>query len=202
MPTARVLVPPTVSAEPVSLALVNAHGRLDLNEELVTAFDATGTKPEGADAALWGQVELANVFRRAARKKVEAHTGRYFAPQTLELTYSLSEPYQLPAGAVAVSVSGYFDTLEALAARATYLEEYRKGITVNREWLLAEGFAQTYAVVATVPGDVEYADVASRAILELTAEWCKNRETGGSQSQELPVSWRVTLAQAVVHPFG
>ncbi len=190
MPTTRVLTPPT--SEPVSLALFNAHARLDL--DMV-----------GQDAAVVAQRELAELLIRAAREKVEAYTGRYFAPQTLEITYELSDAYVLPLGATATGVSGFYTDLQALQNASSFLEEYRKGISVNRQldWPYP-ALAQTYTVTATTTGDTQFLNVAKAAILELAAEWYKNRESTivGTIAPELPVAWKVKLAQAVVTPLG
>jgi hypothetical protein len=186
------------------LALFNAHARLDLDAALVAAYDA-GAVPSDTDPAIVAQLELAALFRTAAREKVEAHTGRYFAPQTLELTYRLDEAYVLPAGATATGVTGFYADLDALANASTFLSEYRKGISINRELAWCDAVAQTYTVTATTVGDPQFLGLAKRAMLEIAAEWYKNREASGGSigtNQELPVSWRVTLAQAVVNPLG
>lgn len=204
MPTTRVLVPPATTAEPVSLALFVAHARIDVDSELLKAY-AAGTVPPDTDPALVAQLDLAQLFLSGAREKVEAHTGRYFAEQQVEITYELSEAYELPGGATAVSVTGFFTDLDALAARSAYLEEYRKGISISRELSLAEAFAQTYTVTADVVSDPQFTNLAKRAILEIAAEWYRNRETTSAGSlilSELPVSWRVTLAPAVLNPIG
>jgi hypothetical protein len=193
MPTVQVLTPPTATAEPVSLALANSVLRLDL--------DLSST-----DDAIKGQVEYLQLLLSAAREKVEAYTGRFFAPQTLQLTYALAEAYELPTGATAVSVSGYFDTLDALATRVTYLEEYRKAISISREldWPYP-ALAQTYTVTAEIPENVNVPALAKSAILELTGEWFRNRETTLADVRsvvELPVSWKVKLSALVVNPIG
>jgi hypothetical protein len=184
MPAIQILTPPVATAEPVSLALLKQHVRKDGNDE----------------------DELLKVYLSAAREKVEAYTGRYFAPQTLKITYSLSEPYELPEGATAASVSGYFDTLDALAARAAYLVEYRKGISISRDldWPYP-ALDQAYTVTASIPETVNVPALAKAAILELAGEWYRNRETttaGVVAVSELPVSWRVKLAPLVVNPLG
>lgn len=203
MPTTRVIAPPATNAEPVSLALFVGHARLDVDSALLAAYVAASVPPE-ADAALVAQLDLCQLYVSAAREKVEAHTGRYFAPQQVEITYELGEPYELPGGATAVSVTGFFTDLDALAARSAYLEDYRKGISVSRELPLREGFAQTYTVTADVVSDPQFTNLAKRAILEIAAEWYRNREatTAGVVSTELPVSWRVALAPACVNPIG
>jgi hypothetical protein len=202
MPEYRVLVPPTADKELVPLDELNAALRLDLDPVLVAAYLADPLA-EAADPALIGQIKYVERLGRAARKKVEAYIGRYLAPQTVRISYTLEEPYELPVGATAVSVSGYFDTLEALAARGTWLVEYQKGISINRQLPLEAAFAQTYTVVAEVVADVEYSDLAATAITELVGEWYKNRETTGEgRFGELPVSWRVKLAEARVTVLG
>jgi hypothetical protein len=200
MPQVRVLVPPT--AEPVSLALLNAALRLDLDANLLASY-APGPPPAGVDAALWGQLEYISGLNSAAREKVEAYTGRYFAPQTLGITYTLEEPYDLPVGATPVSVTGYFTTLEALDARGSWLVEYQKGISIERQLPLSAAFAQTYEVTAETTGDTRFLGLAKSAIIELVGEWYKNRETSQAGAfSELPVSWRVKLAEARVNVLG
>lgn len=190
MPTTVVTVLPT--AEPVTLAMAVAALRLDVD------VDAT-------DAATVGQLDLLQLYLSAAREKVEAYTGRYFAAQTVAITYELGEGYALPAGATATAVSGFFTTLEALADASATLEEYRKGISINRTLPWGDALRQTFTVTATVVPDTQYLNLAKAAMLELTGEWFRNRETtvaGVAVIAELPVSWKVKLAQAVVHPIG
>lgn len=198
MPTVRILTPPT--QEPVSLALLVAQVRLDADGVALAAYEAKTL----ADAALVGQLDLLALYGQAAREKVEAYTGRYFAPQTLELTYELGEPYVLPSGATAASVSGFFTTLADLADAAAYLEEYRKGISINRQLPWAEALQQTYTVTASVVADPQFSGLAKRAVLELAAEWYRNRETTADARglTELPAAWRVALAEARVSVLG
>lgn len=151
-----------------------------------------------------GEDELLAIYATAAREKVEAYTGRFFAPQTLELTYTLGETYKLPAGAVATAVTGFYTTLTALTDNAAYRAEYYKGISVSRDfdWHLA--IEQTYTVTVAiaappVPG------LALAAMLELAGEWYRNRETtvaDVARITELPVSWRVKLAELVIKPLA
>jgi uncharacterized phiE125 gp8 family phage protein len=195
MPTTQVLTPPTTQAEPVSLALANAQLRLDLDLSSI-------------DPAIVGQIELLQLKLSAAREMVEAYTGRYFSAQTLAITYELGEGYTLPAGATVVSVSGFFSTLEELANASTYLEEYRKGISINRELPWAEAMRQTFTVEVTIGTEDEPVFVPAiikEAILELTGEMYRNRETsqaGYANVPELPVSWRVKLAPLRVTVLG
>jgi hypothetical protein len=134
---------------------------------------------------------------------VEEYTQRILAAQTLAITYALNEPYVLPAGAVPKSVSGFFKTLVDLQAYS--LEEYRKGISINRDLPWALAMQQTYTVEVDAVADTEWLDLASEAILELAAEWYRNRETtvaGVAVISELPVSWKVKLASARVTVLG
>ena len=192
MPTIHVLTPPTAEAEPLTLALANAALRLDL--------DLVSTDP-----AVVAQQDYLQLLISAAREKVEAHTGRYYAAQTLKLTYLLDEPYVLPAGAVASAVEGFYSTLEALADASAFLVEYQKGISVNRElnWPYP-ALAQTYTVTAATTGDTAYLNLVRLAITELVGEWYKNRETtiSGTVIAELPVGWKVKLRPAVVNVLG
>ena len=203
MPTIVVQAPPVATAEPVTLALLNAALRLDYDATQVAAYEAGNSTT--LDPALVAQLDLLKLYRNAARKKVEGYTGRYFAPQTLAITYERGEGYTLPAGATAVSVCGFFTTLTDLANASAYLTEYYKGISINRELPWPVAMQQAYTVVATTVGDAEWLDLAKAAILELTGEWYRNRETtvaGVAVISELPVSWKVKLAQAVIQPLG
>lgn len=182
MPTIQALslLPNTTITEPVSLDLLRQWVRVD---------------GEGEDALLLHLLS-------AAREKVEAYTGRYFAGgQRLAYTFDLSEPYQLPEGAAPESVSGFFTNLETL--EAWNAEEYRKGISVNRELYLGEALNQSYTVVATLPAQTYCPELAKSAILELSGEWYRNRESSsvGTISPELPVAWRVKLAELRVMPL-
>lgn len=204
MPTIQVQPSPTPLVEPISLARAAAWLRLDLNPELLAAYtsDPKGDLM-GFDAQTVADLDNVAMLRTAAREKVEAYTGRYYSPQRLSLTYCLGEPYELPAGATAVSVSGFFTDLTQLDDLAAWLLEYQKGITVERQLPLVEALGQTYTVVADTQPDAAFRGVAERAMLELLGEWYRNRETSGSsQLAELPVSFRVTLAEARVNPLG
>lgn len=182
MPTVAVLTPPTASQEPITLALLKAQARVDGN----------------------GEDGLLLIYAQAAREKVEAYTGRFFAPQVLSLTYTLAEAYKLPAGAVATAVTGFYTSLDQLTNYATYLSEYRKGISVNRDLSWAAAIEQTYTVTATIAA-AAVPGLALAAMLELAGEWYRNRETtvaGVAVISELPVSWRVKLAELVVKPLS
>lgn len=198
MSQTRIITPPVLAAEPVELALLAGQVRADIDASLVLAYETDPrAMPAGADPALWIELKLLHLKLRAARKKVEAYTQRLFAAQQVAITYELNEPYELPAGAQAVSVSGFFSTLTELAAYRP--EEYRKGITISRDYPLSLAASQTYTVIADAVADVEWVDLASEAILEIAAEWYKNRETsvsGVANVDELPISWRVKLAEA------
>jgi hypothetical protein len=159
--------------------------------------------PSGTDPALWAELDLLQLYLSGAREKVEAYTGRYYGAQQLALTYELGEGYVLPSGATAVSVSGFFTTLAAL--QAFDFEEYRKGISINRQLPWGVAMQQTFTVVVDTTGDTQYANMVKRAILEIAGEWYRNRETtvsGVAVISELPVSWRVTLAEARVTVLG
>ena len=150
-----------------------------------------------------GEDALLLVYAQAAREKVEAFTGRFFAPQILELTYTLGELYTLPAGATATAVTGFYTTLAALTDNAAYRAEYYKGISVSRDldWPLA--VQQTYTVSVTIAAPL-VPGLALAAMLELAGEWYRNRETtvaDVARVTELPVSWRVKLAELVVKPL-
>jgi len=204
MPTIHVQTPPTAASEPISLARAAAWVRLDVNSALLAAFTAT---PQGDlstyDPQLVADLENVAMLRTAAREKVEAYTGRYYTPQRLAYTFCLGEPYELPAGATPVSVSGFFTDLAQLESLSEWLVEYQKGISVERQLPWAEAMQQSYTVVADVPADLAFANVAQRAMLELLGEWYRNRETTGEgRFAELPVNFRVTLAEARVNPLA
>jgi hypothetical protein len=175
VPITRILTPPAAEAEPVTLALLKAQARVDGDAE----------------------DELLRLYASAARERVEAYTGRYFAAQTLELTFELGEAYILPAGATATSVTGFFTSLDALAARASYLSEYRKAGAVSRDLPWAEALQQTYTLTATITGDTQYRSLCLGVMLKLAAESYRNREVA-----DLSVQWRLDLAPACTLPIG
>lgn len=200
MPTIQVLPATTAPTEPVTLALLSASLRLDLDAAAVAAYEANPSA-SGLDAAVAAQLELLAMLRTAARELVEQHTSRYFAAQKLRITYELGEEYLLPDGATATAVSGFFTTLADLLAWQP--EEYRKGISVSRELPWGEALRQTYTVEASITAPV-VPGLAKTAILELVGEWYRNRETtaAGATLSELPVSWRVKLAPLRINPLA
>lgn len=203
MPSVQVVTPPTAQQEPVSLALLNAALRLDLDPALLLAADAN-TVPADADPALVAQVALLALLRSAAREKVESYTQRFYAGQTVALTFGVYEPYDLPEGGTATAVTGFFTTVAQLADRYAYLVEYQKGISINRQVGLAEALALTYTVTVVLAKAFVPALVQS-AILELAGEWFRNRETtvaGVRSITELPVNYRVKLAHLVQYPLS
>jgi hypothetical protein len=175
VPSVRILTPPTADAEPVTLALLKAHVRVDGDAE----------------------DELLRLYGTAARERVEAYTGRYLAPQTLELTFELGERYELPAGATATKVTGFFTSLEALDSRTTYLSEYRKAAAISRDLPWADALTQTYTVTATTAGDTQYRSLCLGVMLKLAAESYRNREPA-----DLSVQWRLDLAPACTLPIA
>jgi hypothetical protein len=188
-----VLPSETPATEPVSVADAVAEWRLPVVDTAAT------------DEATKAEVRLIQRKLQAARELVESYTGRYFAGgQRVELVYELAEPFTLPVGAEIESVSGFFTSVEAL--NAFNWEEYRKGISINRQidWYAAG--KQTYTVIVSLPESA--ADNApgrvKEAILELGGEFYRNRETsstaGIGQGRELPVSYRVKLADLVLKP--
>lgn len=185
MPTTQVLTPPDATAEPITRALLAAQCRLDLD-------------PDSTDPAIQAQWELLDVYRSAAREKVEAYTGRLLAAQEVEYSFSLDEPYQLPVGATATAVRGFLTDLAQLPTLGQWLEEYRKGISTNREldWPYP-ALAQTYTVTASIAAPVVPA-LAKTAMLLLAAEMYRDREP----TTELSVSWKMQLQQLVVNPLG
>lgn len=181
MPLVERLASPTPPVEPVALTLLEQWVRVEA----------------GQDTAV-----LEHLLT-AAREKVEAYTGRYFAgSQRLAFTFALDEAYQLPEGATVESVSGFFSTLADLAAWS--VEEYRKGIVVSRDLPWGEALQQTYTVALTLPESTYCPELAKSAILELAGEWYRNREstTVGTIAPELPVAWRVKLAELRVKPLA
>lgn len=204
MPTIRVQSSPTAASEPISLARAAAWVRLDADPALLAAFTATPQGDlSGFDPQAVADLENVAMLRTAAREKVEAYTQRYYTPQRLAFIFHLGEPYELPAGATAVSVSGFFTDLTQLAGLSAWLVEYQKGITVERQLPLADALQQTYTVVADVLADPAFASLAQRAMLELTEEWYKNRgTTGDGRFGPLPVSYQIALAEARVNPLA
>jgi hypothetical protein len=181
-----------------------AQARADIDAALLAAYLANpASAPSGSDPALWAELKLMGRKLRAARKLVEGYTQRLFAPQKIAVTYELNEPYVLPDGATAIAVTGFFKTLADLQAFS--LEEYRKGISINRELPWSAALAQTYTVEMDAVADAEWFDLACEAILELASEWYRHRETtiaGVAVITALPVSWQVKLAPARLIVLG
>ncbi|SNR92320.1 hypothetical protein [Hymenobacter mucosus] len=191
MPTVVVLSTADPVTEPVTVADAVVEWRLDLV--------ATDT-----DEAAQAERRLIQRKLAAARQLVEAYTGRYVAGgQTLELTFRLDEEYKLPTGAVATAVRGFHTSLASL--ENFHWVEYLKGSSVERQWPLGYAAQQTYTVTVTLPETASSLCPAlmQEAILELGAEFYRNRETSsaaGIVPRELPVSYKVKLAPLVLHP--
>lgn len=174
MPTIKRLATTTPVTEPVAIDLFRQWVRVD-----GTAEDAVLTS-----------------CLKAAREKTENYTGRYFVGgQRLAYTFELGEPYSIPEGATVESVSGFFTDLDALAAWS--LEEYRKGISVSRDYPLSYALQQTYTVVLQLPEAVEVPAVAEQAMLKVAAELYKNREASvnGTISVATQIEWETLLAE-------
>ncbi|MBC6988938.1 head-tail connector protein [Hymenobacter sp. BT491] len=176
MPT-TVVLPSSSAPLPVSLELARQHLRLD------------GT---GEDALL-------THYLKAACGLCEQYCGRLFRSATVKATFRLDEDYVLdPLAGSPTAVEGFLTDVADLPTLSSYLEEYRKGISINRElpWGVALA-SQTYTVTypVTVPEDAVPAEVA-QAILKLTSDLYENRETSslGNLSHELSVGYRVLLA--------
>jgi len=192
MPTVKRLAPlpnSTPLAEPVTVADAVAEWRLPV--------DLTAT-----DEATKAEIRLIERKLKAARELVENHVGDYYVGgQRLAYTFRLDESYAVPEGATVESVSGFFADLTALESWSW--EEYRKGISINRELPLCVAARQTYTVVVALPGSLTPDALVVESILELGGEFYRNRETSasaGTVPRELPVSYRVKLAPLVRKP--
>lgn len=182
MPSTQRLPQPsgTTIQEPVGLALLRAWVRVEGEEDLVLEHLLT-----------------------AAREKVEAYTGKFYAgSQRVAYTFELDEPYTLTSDYTVEGVTGFFDSVEAL--EAFDFVEYQKGIHINRELPLCLARAQTYTVTAVLPASTVCPEIVKSAILELAAEWYRNRESSnvGTISPELPVNFRVKLAEERAKPIA
>lgn len=179
MPLTTPVSAPSEAQEPVSVVLLKQWCRVDTDAE---------------DAVLLH-------LGKAARELVEGYTGRYFAAQTVQTTFELGEDYQLdPLAGEPTAVSGYFTDLSQLPPS---LEEYRKGISISRELPRDEALRQTYTVTYPINGG-QVPELARQAILELAAEWYRNRESSSvaTISPELPVNYRVKLAPLRLKPIA
>jgi hypothetical protein len=135
-------------------------------------------------------------LRQAAREEAENYTGLFFAGgQRLRYVFTLEEAYSIPEGATVESVSGFFTSLAGLEAWSA--EEYRKGISVSRDYPLSQALQQTYTVDVQLPETVAVPSVAVQAMLILAAEWYKNREASvnGTISVETQVKWQNLLGK-------
>ncbi|GAB2959013.1 hypothetical protein GCM10027048_27760 [Hymenobacter coalescens] len=191
MPSVIRLDTTTPVTEPVGLSLANVHARLGLRlNEAGDGPHPDATAEEGAEVA------YAQHLLRAAREEAENFTGLSFAGgQRLEYTFELGEAYRIPAGATVESVTGFFDSVDAIEAFS--VEEYRKGISINRELAWDYALLQTYTVTLQMPAVFTAPAVVVQAILLLFAEWYKNREVSvnGAISVATQVQWQNLLGK-------
>jgi hypothetical protein len=173
MPSPQFLTLPTEDQEEalLPLALVLAELRLDL------AVDSD-------DAAVQGQLLLLKLNRTAAREYCEQYCGRPFASGTVTQTFRLDEEYVLdPLAGEVTGVTGFFTDVTQLPTTSgpffgsTYLAEYIKGISVNRQLPLGEAFSQPFTVTYNVNADATNVPAAVRkAMLKLIGDFYENRE--------------------------
>lgn len=190
MPSYQVVTPATPEQEPVSLAQACVHCAIDLDLASIDQLEVA-------------RKEHLQTLVTGAREYAESYTGRLYAGQTVDATFRMDEAYALPAGGQAISVTGYFTDLAQLGNQSTYLEEYRKGISISREYPMAWLLEQTYTVRIAVTTPVVKAQVKA-AILELVAEWNKNRESSvnGTISVQTQMNWERKLASERINPLG
>lgn len=172
MSITKAITKPT--SEPVSIELFKAHLRLT---ETDTAEDAF----------------LLHCLS-AARGRTEKYTNCFFASRTLETTFTVLEPMVLAEGAGEIlSVSGFINDLAQLPTLSSYWNEYVKGISVNREYLINYDNLPTYSVRYHFTADPE-ADVI-QAILKIAADLYENREnsTTGASNKALGINYQVLL---------
>lgn len=158
----RVVTPPT--AEPVTLAEVRAHARID-----TTADDAT----------------LAS-YILAARQHIENITGRALAVTTFEMTLEDfdDDEIDLPRAPVSSIVSVTYTDVNG-AAQTMPAADYTLDATSFVPRLLL-GYGKSWPGVRGEPGDVRIQFVAGEvqppaplrhAVMLLAATWHENRET-------------------------
>lgn len=139
-------------AEPISLALFKQHLRVTSDQE----------------------DELLAVYLGAARKYAEKHTGRYFVDQVVTKAYPANQNCPIPVASI-VSISGFYDTLEAASDAYNYFNEYRKGTIISREYPIDWENLPTYTVRYNVVAEPMPLDILND-ILKLAAEFYENRE--------------------------
>lgn len=134
------------------------------------------------------------VFLQAAREKAESYTNRDFTTKIKTSSYPANQNCPIAALNV-LSVSGFYTTTAELTSAASYFENYRKGIVINRDqpidWYNLPSYTITY-VVTVDPADVPAS--AKIAIAKIASDLYENRETSSDLSNKsLSISHRVLL---------
>ena len=134
------------------------------------------------------------VFLQAAREKAESYTNLDFVSKIKTSSYPANQNCPVAAADI-LSVSGFYTSVADLTSAASYFEEYRKGITINRDYAIDWYNLPTYTITYQVT--VDPADVpasAKIAICKIASDLYENRETSSDLSNKsLSISHRVLL---------
>lgn len=185
---------------PITQPLPPLQGSTTPLQEPISLEELRGwVNMEAGDAIQDANLTLAG---KGARQMVESYTNDfYIGGQRLETTFDLSERFALPQGVVVEDVSGFFTSLEELQNWS--LEEYRKGISINRQLYWMEAINQTYTVTYSLPLQAHCPDIVKLVMLRLAADFFRNREDSvvGTIISDLPVNYRVMLAPYRKNPI-
>lgn len=142
--------------------------------------------------------EVLELLLGAAIEYAEAHTRRDFTSKVKTSTYAANVNCPIPAADI-LSVSGFYSTVDELPTASAYFEEYRKGITINRDYPIDWANLPTYTIIYQVTVDPASVSSAIKlAICKIASDFYENRETSTSLSNKsLSVSHRNLLASAV-----
>lgn len=134
------------------------------------------------------------VFIQAAREKAESYTNLDFVSKVKTSTYPAYQNSPI-ATADILTVSGFYTSKADLTAAATHFEEYRKGITINRDYSIMWDNIPTYTITYNVT--VNPADLPASvkiAIAKIASDLYENRESSSDlANKSLSISHRVLL---------
>jgi hypothetical protein len=142
--------------------------------------------------------EVLELLLDAAIEYGEGITNLDFTSKVKTSTFKANENCSIPASDI-LSVTGFYTSVTDLPTAASYFEEYRKGITINRDYPIDWYNLPTYDVTYNVT--IDPAKVSKKiklAICKVASDFYENRETSTSlANKSLSVSHRNLFASAI-----
>lgn len=134
------------------------------------------------------------VIIQAAREKAESYTNQDYVSKIKTSTFYANQNCPI-ATADILSVSGFYTSKADLPSATSYFEEYRKGITINRDRPITWDNIPTYQVTYQVNVDPTKVPASTKiAICKIASDLYENRETSSDLSNKsLSISHRVLL---------